>query len=938
MVLEARDIKQQNLETGQPRQDIPSTLRTLIDGFPKHANNVALVSFAKDNSYSYTYKPLYDLITSIARGLHSQGVKKGDNLLFYAPTTSSWIISALAGIYCGATVVPLDPQHADEILRHSLKDCNAGWLFTDEAGAKKLKAVLPPGQDRHRIIRLDQEDSIDGWRALALAREDIIFSQINTNDTAVLFYTSGTTGMPKGVPLSHANMLLQLEAIAGLDLLRSQDRVLLPLPLFHVYPLNIGLMAPLRMGLTVVLPYSLTGPEIMRAIKSGSTSVVIAVPRLMRSLYEGIAARLSSKLPVNMIFAVGMLWCQWMDRAFGLRPGKLLFAALRKQLGPDLRLFCCGGAPLEESLCRKIRALGFKVAVGYGLTETSPLLTIRMPDDGDLNSVGTPIPLVEVRIEPKKNPKKTNECTSGEILARGANVFSGYRNLPDLDRKAFTNDGWFRTGDLGYFKDGHLHVLGRASTLIVMEGGEKLQPENLEETLTKHPSIAEMGVLQIDHKLVALIVPNLQEIGDRDVKAAISQAVKDASANLASYMQITSFATTNEPLPRTNLGKLKRHELSARFSRAKALMQERQGKLKASQAGAKAGASPEDEALLAQPQAAKCMDWLKSHYAQANIDLDTSPQLDLGIDSLEWLSLTLELAEHTGVELSADAISKVSTVRGLLQEVVEAKNGGEKAPSPLTSPQLYLNEKQTEYLKPLTPVQSKLSLFLYKFNQGLMSPFKVQAIGLEHLQNKQIVFVPNHTSYIDAFALAAALPLARLMNTQWAGWTGIAFGNPIFSALSRLTRVFPIEAKQSLFASLALAASVLKAGDNLVWFPEGERTLDGRLLPFKHGIGLLLQKSEVTVVPVFLDGTGEALPPGSFFPRMKPIRVLFGATTTAAQLEAEGPGKEPAERIANALQKRVEVLSKSPRGLKAPAKDPYRKTETGKSDNLERNA
>jgi long-chain acyl-CoA synthetase len=150
-----------------------------------------------------------------------------------------------------------------------------------------------------------------------------------------------------------------------------------------------------------------------------------------------------------------------------------------------------------------------------------------------------------------------------------------------------------------------------------------------------------------------------------------------------------------------------------------------------------------------------------------------------------------------------------------------------------------------------------------------------------------------------------------LRATQWAGWTGISFGNPVFSFLSRLARVFPIEAKQSLFASLALGVCVLKAGSNLVWFPEGKRTLDGQLLPFKHGIGLLLAKSDVLVVPVYLDGTREALPPGAYFPRIHPIKVIFGEPVKPEQLAEEGKGTEAPERIANALHDRVAALSKA---------------------------
>lgn len=896
------------------------TLRSLIDGMSKYDEKVALLSFTRKTSVSLTFKKFVDEIRNMASGLTMQGIKQGDYVAFFAPNSPAWIISALAVIYCGATLVPIDPQHSDEVLMHILRDSSATMIFTDERGSKRLEKLLK--ESKIRIVRLDKDDLAESWKRIGLissqlqdfgdepqpSMKHLLNSKpLSASDTVVLFYTSGTTGMPKGVPLNHSNMLLQLDSLFSMGLLKPQDRVLLPLPLFHVYPLNIGLLEPLMQGLTIVLPHSLTGPEIMRSINEGGVTVLLAVPRLLLSLYQAIANRLHQNIIVGFCFELLLACCLWMNKVFGLRPGRILFGPLRNKFSPSLRLFTCGGAPLDSELSSKLRALGWEVAVGYGLTETAPLLTLRLPADRDLAGVGAPIDGVEVKIEPLKERDEQIDKDAGEILARGANVFAGYLNRPELNKEAFTKDGWFRTGDLGFLRNGHLHVIGRASSTIVMAGGEKIQPEDIEDKIAKEPGIAEIGLLQVDHKLVALIVPDLKEIGKNDPRKSISSAVKTASAGLASYLQITDFALTREPLPRTNLGKIKRHELKDRFEKAQV-----------AEIGEKAGnfesqpikLSSADQTLLEEPAAICCLDWLKKKFPDEQITLATSPQLDLNIDSLEWMTLTLELVEQTGVELSAEAISKVSTVRELLTEIVSSGNEGEAASSPLEDPDHYLNDRQREFLKPLTAGQEAVAHNLYRLSRLLMRPFKVTAIGYDRLTAKQYVFIPNHTSYIDAFAIAAALPLARLKETQWAGWTGIAFGNPVFSFLSRLARVFPIEPKKALFASLALGVSVLKAGSNLVWFPEGERTLDGQLLPFKHGIGLLLAKSDVLVVPVYLDGTREALPPGAYIPRAHPIKVIFGEPVKPEQLAKEGNGKDAAERIANALHDRVFALSK----------------------------
>jgi long-chain acyl-CoA synthetase len=900
------------------------TLRDLINGFSAHREKDALVSFVKEGSYTLTYQAFLDEIKHTAAALLSQGINKGDSVVFFAPNSRAWIVSALATIYTGATVVPVDSQQNDEVLRHIIEDSTAGWIFTDDKGDKRLAKILPKSgakaKSTHHIVRLDSDDSPESWKniadAKAIEKVDLKSVQMSPSDVAVLFYTSGTTGMPKGVPLSHTNMLLQLdEVISKIDLLKTGDRVMLPLPLFHVYPLNTGLMAPLLMGLTIILPRSLTGPEIMRAINDGKATVIVGVPRLLRSLYQAIATKFHKNEIIGAGFEATINYCVGMDRFFGLRPGKILFAPVREKFGPTLRLFTCGGAPLASELAYKLRAIGWEIGVGYGLTETAPLVSFRKPDNRDLDGVGEPIKGVQVRIDPLAEPDDKLDKDAGEIVVSGPNVFSGYRNLPELNKEVFTADGWFRTGDLGVMKHGQLHVIGRASSTIVMEGGEKIQPEDVEDKIAKQPAIAEIGLLQVDHKLVALIMPDLKEIGDKNPKAAVAAALKTASASLASYLHATNFALTNDPLPRTNLGKIKRHELKDRYDEAIADENsgtdgKKKGKRK------KGGDSGEtldsnDQILVEEPAAAACLKWLKERFPEQDITLDTSPQLDLNIDSLEWMHLTLELVEHTGVELTGEAVSRVTTVRELLSEIVASSEGGEGAVSPIDDPDHYLSDEQREFVKPLTGWRIGAARALYHFTMAVMSPFRVEAVNPENIAGvKQLVFVPNHASYIDAFAIAAALPHERVMNTQWAGWTGIAFGNPVFSFLSRLSRVIPIEATQSIFASLALSVSVLKQGNNLVWFPEAERTLNGRLLPFKQGIGLLLEKSDVKAVPVYLDGTRQALAPGKFFPSFVPIRVIFGEPATGAELAEEGKGKTAPEKITNALHDRVLALSR----------------------------
>jgi long-chain acyl-CoA synthetase len=668
---------------------------------------------------------------------------------------------------------------------------------------------------------------------------------------------------------------------------------------------------------------------------------------------------------------------------------------------PALRLIACGGALLDPELARSYRAFGWKIAIGYGLTETAPLLTIRMPDNLDLESVGKPVPGVEIRLEPiteedeegepeptgkekktsdsksksessepesleseseskSKSTKSDSESNSKsdsesdtklntkseakseaksetksetkpeakpeaepeaepepksepqkkqtEIQARGANIFAGYRNLPEKTEETFTEDGWFKTGDIGEMKHGNVHITGRISIMIKSEGGKKIQPDEVEEAYTKDPLIREIGVLQLDNKLVALVVPDLKAAGSGDLTKKISEAINKRSEELESHLRVNDFAISREPLPRTNLGKVKRQELIERYKKSKSegskSGETKKGKQPTSEMSA------EDQSLLQEAVAADCWEWLGERFPDAALSMDSSPQVDLNVDSLEWLNLTLEIRERMGVDLNEEAISRIDTVRDLLKEVVDASKLGVDKTSPLLEPEKVLDGEQKKWLKPLSPSMKFMARILYWTIRGIMRTcFRTEAVGIDNLKDNQVVLTPNHASYLDAFALASVLPHKRMKKTQWAGWAGIALATPWNRFIYRLAQAIPIEATKSLVSSLALGAAVLKKHRSLVWFPEGTRTEDGNLLPFKSGIGLLLQSApDVPTIPVYLYGTREALPPGAFFPKFTKIKVIFGEPVLPNQLLKEGEGNNDQEKITNALQKRVESL------------------------------
>src|SRR5215210_2653605 len=890
------------------------TLRSVVDGLSAQGGRPALVEFGTEGAEVWSYGELTGRVRRLAGGLLGAGVERGDPVALFAANRMEWVVACLAVISAGGVVVPLDAQLGDQALGHALADSGARHVFTttDQVGRlENTDAGL-------RAILLDvAEDDGRSWRCL-LTDEDVDLPPVEPGDVAALFYTSGTTGAAKGVPLSHANLVFQIESLLGADLVSGEDRVLLPLPLHHVYPFVMGMLTPLAAGLPVIMPQSLTGPQLVRALREGEATLMVGVPRLYGALYSGIEERVrSGGRLAAALFEGGVSLCVGLHRLTGLDAGRLALRPLRKRFGPRLRVLASGGAALDPDLAAKLEGLGWRVAVGYGLTETAPLLTLNPPDGRKLASVGRPVSGVEIRLDPSSVPEESagggrrgTTRTEGELLARGPNVFSGYRNRPEETSKVFDDDGWFRTGDLGYFDDdGYLYITGRVSTLIVTSGGKNVQPEPVEAAYLENPSIREIGVLQKDGRLVAVIVPAMEGIRHQsDIRPAIREAVEEGSKRLPSYQRISDFAISREPLEYTRLGKLRRHVLEECYERA------RSGEESQDEAVvgpiAPEEMSDADRALLEEPVAMSVWKLLADRYPDRRLAPETSPQLDLGIDSLGWVNLTLEIGEMTGVELDEAAIERIDTVSDLLREVVSGAGEPTHHGSLFESPEEVLEERQKRWLKPLDPARSTAAKGMFFLNRMMMrGPFRLKVEGLQNLPDEgPFIISPNHISYLDAFAVAATLDHGVLRRTYWAGWTGAAFGNPLTRLVSRLAQVVPVNPGHAGFSSLAFGAAVLRRKQNLVWFAEGERSETGRLQPFKPGVGMLLNYYPVPVVPAFIRGTYEAMPRGRFLRKLEKVTVTFGQPVNPLGLDEDTRSQE---RIVEVLHERVAELGES---------------------------
>jgi long-chain acyl-CoA synthetase len=864
-----------------------ATLEQLVESFALRRAAPALVVFGTEAApVTYDYGTLRDEIHRLAGGLQQRGIGRSDRVLLWAPNSVGWVAGYFGIVCAGATAVPLDSQATPERAAAVLKHCGATLMLTTEDHAAALERIAGGGHD---TLLLDVPESHPrSWRNPAGAQ-----FRAPTSDparVASLLYTSGTTGTPKAVPLTHANLAANVSALLGADLISPADVVLVPLPFHHVYPFTVGLLTVLATGARVVLPAGISGPEITRAAKESGATALIAVPRLCTAIWDGIERGVKSRGPrAQRIFRALLRLSMLVRRSTGLAIGKALFGPLHEKVGPRLRTLGCGGAQLDPELARKLEGLGFTVLTGYGLTETSPVLTFNQHKHRKLGTEGIAVPGVELRC--LAHP----DYEHGEIIARGENVFSGYLDNPEETRNAFTPDGWFKTGDLGWIdKGGYLHIAGRRKEVIVLPDGKNVFPDEVEEEFAASTLIAEIAVLEHDGRLHALVVPDeraIRERGAHRIEELLKEEIASVAARLPPYQRLSDYRITRTPLPRTPLGKLRRHLLYEAYAQAAMRRADTPSAVLAD----------DDRKLLDTEPARSVWTWLQARYADRKLTPETSPQLDLNIDSLEWVTLTLELQQQFGVTLDGAAVSRIVTLRDLLQEVIAAPRSAAATET----------RKAAPTIERPNPLLSLIGAALFGVNRLLVGAYlKLETHGLESLPSPDASFLiaPNHTSYLDALVIAAALPRRHLRNVHWAGWVGKMYAGPISRLVSRATRVFPVEPDRDAGGAIALGLGVLEARRILVWFPEGGRSHDGRLQRFQSGIGLLLGKSGAAAVPTAILGAFEAWPRNRRYPRRGRVKVVFGTPLSRADLLAAGSGKADAERIATALQAAVAAL------------------------------
>jgi len=849
------------------------------------------------------YGELARMAARAAGWLAAQGIGRGDRVVILAGNDAHWCAAYLGVLRAGAVAVPFDTNYTAEQVATLVADCGARAIFTSPECAPVVTDAARAVAAAPVIVMLDAP------AVLAHAPETRECPAAET-DPAVILYTSGTTSDPKGVVLTHGNLLAERAAAFQIVTVTEHDAILSVLPLFHALAQMANLLLPFSAGARVVFLQTVNTTALTRALKERGITMFVVVPQFYYLLHRKIDDELNA-LPGVMRRLVRVLAsCNLtLRRAAGVNLGRALFRRVHTSIGPHLRVLVTGGARFDPDTNRALHALGFTIQQAYGLTECSGAATITRAGDLHFDAVGRPMPGVEIRVQPRGAANTdTSAQTDGEILIRGPIVMQGYYNRPEQNAVTL-KDGWLHTGDLGFIDaGGRLHITGRSKEVIVLGNGKNIYPEEIEAHYEKCPFIAELCVVGVAKpgepaadRLHALVRPDADALRARNIaniRELLRFEIESLSVKLPSHKRILGYDITLDPLPRTTTRKLKRHAVER-------LLREQQTGAAAADRKARAGEA--DAAFEADPIGSRVLaEVRKAIRSDAPLSPDAHLELDMGLDSMSRVEVLVHLTSLFQIEIADEDAQGIHTIRELADAVRSRVSAlpEEREAAPAWDQLLQTPVEKNEFVAELDKPKRVLTAAVYslmKAGYGLAwLTVGLRAQGRQHIPRRgPYLLCPNHQSYADVFLMAATLPWRSFRQMFFVG-AAEYFQSPVMRFIARALNVIPIDADANLVNAMRMSAEGLRRGRVLVLFPEGERSIDGEVRTFRKGAAILSRHLGVPMVPVAIDGAY------TIWPRNLPInwraflpwsgtraRVQFGpplsageGTDYAAQAEA----------------------------------------------------
>jgi long-chain acyl-CoA synthetase len=840
-------------------------LLSLLADFARFGGDVAVIQKRGYRREKLTYSALYANAIFCSQALAGKGVLPGDRVLLWGANSSEWVACYWGILLRGAIVVPMDSAASPEVVQRVIKDASVKHILRDRQQMELLGA--PPSTVINEVVA--------GPRPAADAGVDPGDTSTRSSIAEIL-YTSGTTGEPRGVVLTHGNFLANLEPLErGIDPYRKYERCFHPLrfvslvPLGHVFGQFMALFVPPLLGAAVVFEQSTNPSEIIRTARRERATALIAVPRMLDVLQNGIERDLEARGK-----------SRWLSRTFEKANGRKflrrawMFRKIHRRFGWKFWAFISGGAALSSTTEEFFRRMGYAVVQGYGMTETASLISLNHPFRSAQGSVGKILPGREFRL-----------AEDGEILVRGENVSAGYWEKGASRPAAQENEGWLRTGDLGELDaEGNLRFRGRKKNVIVTPAGLNVYPEDLEAALRKQPAVRDCVVIPFERggnaePCAVLLLNDANE-------TAAPTAIEAANSSLAEYQRIRTWIVWPEfDFPRTATGKPRLGEISARAAE----ILNRQPHIETAKTATAAGGSPRE---------------LEKLMAGLGLPASSSSHLEreLNLTSLDRVELLSALEEKFHVELNETAFANARTVADVERLL--------KDPTSRHSEYVYPRWTQRELVRWL-----RLLVYyalVWPATQILGHP---RIIGRENLRGIRgpVLVVSNHiTRRADIGLILASLPMRFrhrlaiamggetlqdmrhpprewLFAKRWAYHLGYWLVTVLFN-------VFPLPQFSGFRESFRFAGESADRGYNVLVFPEGvvNDSTTGEMAPFQKGIGLLSENLRLPIIPMRLDGVWKMKRAHRRLAHLGEITVRIGAPVT---FSPETPPDEIARRL-----------------------------------------
>jgi len=760
-------------------------------------------------------------------------IKEFTNNMIYMENRPELLYSFFAIWDSRATCVCIDASSTAEELTYYIDNSDVVKIFTTKMQVDKVKEALNILNKQIEIIIVD-EVNLSEIKIDENSQENLVINSPEKEDIALILYTSGTTGKPKGVMLTFDNIWANVGSLDVYKMYEDTDVFLALLPMHHILPLlGTGIM-PLLYSATIVFLEDISSAALIDAMKKYKVTMMIGVPKLWEVMHKKIMDTINSKRITKFIFKLAKM-------VNSLSFSKLIFKKVSEGFGGHIKFFVSGGSKLNPQITKDFYTLGIKICEGYGMTETSPIISYTPKNNIVFDSAGKVIKDVEVKI-----------ADDNEILVKGRNVMKGYYKNPEATAEIIDKDGWLHTGDLGKLENDYLYITGRKKEMIVLSNGKNINPIEIESKISSMTNlISEIVVTEYNSILTAVIHPDLEKVKEEKIGNIYEnlkwEVVDKYNQKTSDYKKILDVKILNEDFPKTKIGKIKRFMIADMLD-GKIEKQERKPE-------------PDFEEYN------KIKKYLVDIKGK-DVYFDSHIEIDLGMDSLDMVEFQYFLDLNYGIK-EDNLISKYPTLLELANYIKDNRN--QEKIGNLDWKEI-LNKDTSAKL----PSSSFIAVF-FKFLSFILFKtfFRVKVKDKEKIEkDKPTIFVANHQSFLDGFLFNYSVPLKVMKKTYFLA-TVIHFKSSIMKFMADSSNVVLVDMNKDIAEVMQILAKLLKKNKNIAIFPEGTRTRDGKIDKFKKSFAILAKELNVDIQPYVIDGAYELFPAGKKFPRPGKITIEF---------------------------------------------------------------